>query len=338
MHHAGWSSRFPQAYPGLLTCPLLIPVCRPSDMREHAAHYTALHQGTPDELGSSMSMEELANSDSFTPEQKGLIFMKILEHAKRKSQPAASAVSAEPPPAAIAQPMLAPLANAVNSAQMLKNRAEARAFEASHTATPVLGSAMETAVRGLSSSGSLPPNSSASPQGSAPPPPPARLVRFTVRYIVEKVPPHLAFTFSRVFDANAKEFLCVFNGFQGQPICSSEPGAWQKYVNAGNQACYFKAKINAYPNALAAYNDCLGWLLKQRVIHASQLSEYSCSQCFNTHAGTPDDPAYCPEPAVDWTPKLLWDHPPCLQKRGTRGSVQDGCHGRHPWGYECPHD
>ena len=75
-----------------------------------------------------------------------------------------------------------------------------------------------------------------------------------------------------------------------------------------------------------------------RVLHASELHEFSCSQCFNTHKGTPDNPAYCPAPAVDWTSMLAIDHPPCLQKRGTQGAVMDGCGKQHPWGYECPHD
>ena len=74
------------------------------------------------------------------------------------------------------------------------------------------------------------------------------------------------------------------------------------YQPPGNQSCYFQAKVSQYPDARSAYNDCLGWLFKMRMLHASQLSEFSCSQCFNTHRGTPDDPTYCPAPAVDWTP------------------------------------
>ena len=246
---------------------------------------------------------KLAASEELTRDQKREIFERMIA-PKRPPSPVYSEEGDRRP--STDQEMLDPLPSetGVNSAEMLKNRAAARACEASHNAKPLLGSAMEAAARGLSSSGALPPGSSALPQGPAPPPRPDLPVRFNVRYLEQKVPQHLAFTFSRAFDANIKEFTCVFNGFQGQPICSSEPGAWQKYVNAGNQACYFKAKVINYPNAIAAYNDCLGWLLKQRVTHASQLSEYSCSQCFNTHTGTPDDPAYCPEPAVDWTPKL----------------------------------
>ena len=237
--------------------------------------------------------------------------------------------------------MLPPLGFAAtdDTAQMLKNRENARAFERSQTSAPLLGSAMESAARSLSASGSLPPNAVALPHGAPPPPPPpSQPVRFLVPYLVAKVPPEIAFTFSREHNARIKMFLCVFNGYEGQAICSSEPGAWNKYINPGNQSCYFQAKVSDYPDTRIAYDACIAWLLKMRVRHASQLSEFSCSQCFNTHKGTPDDPAYCPEPAVDWTSKLGVDHPPCLQKRGNTGTVADGCGKKHPWGYECPRE
>ena len=74
-------------------------------------------------------------------------------------------------------------------------------------------------------------------------------------------------------------FLCVFNdGYEGQAICSSEPGAWHKYINPGNQSCYFQAKVSDYPDTRTAYDACIAWLLKMRVRHASQLPEFSCSQ------------------------------------------------------------
>jgi hypothetical protein len=128
------------------------------------------------------SLTELASSDEWTKEQKLAIFEMLISKEKEPTEkpPPSPAYSDE---GVVAQPstdqeMLDPLPSesAVDAAQMLKNRAEARAFEASHTATPVLGSAMEKAVRGLSSSGSLPPNSSAAPQVSSPPPPLACLL------------------------------------------------------------------------------------------------------------------------------------------------------------------
>ena len=271
------------------------------DMREEFETCLELASAT-------MTVEDLAASADFSLAQKGIIFQKIL--AKQSAPPAGKDLQEQlgtpPPPVSHNQEMLAPLSSAsADSGQMIKNRESARALEQSHASAPLLGSAMEAAARSLSTSGSLPPNATALPHGSAPPPaPPSLPIRFAVPYLVQKVPDKIAVAFSREHDVHAKNYPCVFNGYEGQPICSSEAGAWQKYINPGNQSCYFQAKVSNYPDARAAYNDCLGWLLKMRVIHASQLSEFSCSQCFNTHRGTPDDPTYCPAPAVDWTPRL----------------------------------
>jgi len=99
-------------------------------------------------------MEELADCESYSTDQKGLIFTKILEHNKRQSQPA---VIADPPPAALDQPMLAPLANAAaDHEQMLKNKKNAQDFQAALAPAPVLTSATEAAARALSSTGALP--------------------------------------------------------------------------------------------------------------------------------------------------------------------------------------
>ena len=165
------------------------------------------------------------------------------------------------------QEMLAPLDSAAeaDAAQMLKNREEARAFERSQAPTALLGSAMEIAAHSLSASGSLPPNSAALPRGAPPPPPPPKKIRFLVDYLVAPVPPEISFTFSREHSAQVKLFLCVFSGYEGQAICTSEPGAWNKYVNPGNQSCYFQAKVSDYADVRAAYNACIAWLLKMRV-------------------------------------------------------------------------
>ena len=153
--------------------------------------------------------------------------------------------------------MLAPLSSvSADAVQLIKNRESARALEQSHTSAPLLGSAMEAAALALSTSGSLPPNTAALPHGSPPPPPPPPLpIRFKVSYLVQKVPDKIAFTFAREHDVHAKNYLCVFNGFEGQPVCSSEAGVWQKCINAGNQCCYFQAKVSQYPDARAAYNE-----------------------------------------------------------------------------------
>ena len=283
-------------------------------MREYFESQS-LDQETLANLGASMSMEELASCESYSTDQKGLIFMKILEHKQLQCQPAASAVSADPPPAALDQPMLAPLADATaDHEQMLKNKRSAKNLQAALAPAPVLTSATEAAARALSSTGALPEGVTSLQPGSAPPPPPQpKVAQYDIEYLQAKVPAKIAFTFSRAHDTHAKQFLCVFNGYEGQPICSSENGAWSKYTNRGNQGCTFKARVSDYVNTRAAYNDCLGWLLKMRVTHASEISEFSCSQCFNTHKGIPGNPAYCPAPDVDWTPMLAIDHPPCLQ-------------------------
>ena len=125
-----------------------------------------------------------------------------------------------------------------------------------------------------------------------------------------------------------------------------DDGGFQRYVSeqrgypsmVPNTVPKIVKKDSDYPDARTAYDACIAWLLKMRVRHASQLSEFSYSYCFNTHKGTPDDPAYCPEPDVDWTTKLGVDHPPCMQKRGSMGTVADGCGKMHPWGYECPRE
>ena len=104
----------------------------------------------------TMTMEDLAASSDFSIEQKGTIFQKIL--AKQSTLPALPA-GTPPPPDSHDQEMLAPLSAAPDdAAQLIKNRESARALEQSHTSAPLLGSAMEIAARGLSISGSLPPN------------------------------------------------------------------------------------------------------------------------------------------------------------------------------------
>jgi len=170
-------------------------------------------------------MEELAASTDFSTEQKGILFQMILA---KKGAHSAPTFSNPPWGNRHDQDTLPPLSFAVtpDAAQMLKNRENARAFERSQTSTSLLGSAMESAARSLSASGSLPPNAVALPRGAPPPPPPpSQPVRFLVPYLVAKVPPEISFTFSREHNARIKMFLCVFNGYEGQAICSSEPGA-----------------------------------------------------------------------------------------------------------------
>ena len=126
------------------------------NMREVAEFEASL------ELASdTMTMEDLAASSDFSLEQKGIIFQMIL--TKQSTLPALPA-GTPPPPDSHDQEMLAPLsADPDDAVQLIKNRESARPLEQSHTSAPLLGSAMETAARGLSISGSLPPNAAALP-------------------------------------------------------------------------------------------------------------------------------------------------------------------------------
>ena len=154
-------------------------------------------------------------STDFSMEQKGILLQMILA---KKSARSASVSSTPPPPDSHDQEMLPPLGFAAtdDAAQMLKNRENARAFERSQTSAPLLGSAMESAARSLSASGSLPPNAVALPHGAPPPPPPpSQPVRFLVPYLVAKVPPEIAFTFSREHNARIKMFSLRFQRLRG---------------------------------------------------------------------------------------------------------------------------
>jgi hypothetical protein len=129
------------------------------------------------ELASAtMTVEDLAASADFSLAQKGIIFQNILsQQAQTTDAPLPDSLATAQtvdPPAAQVQEMLAPLAAAsADPQQLIKNRESARAFEKDNLAAPVLRSAMERAARALSTSGSLPSNSTALPHGSAPPPP-----------------------------------------------------------------------------------------------------------------------------------------------------------------------
>ena len=178
-------------------------------------------------VSETLSLDELATSTDFSPKQKGIIFQKILERqsrAQRESAP--DSLMKDPPPETLDQQMLAPLSSSpADAVQMRKNRNSARDLESTCGSAPVLTSAMEAAARALSTTGSLPQNVTTLLPGSAPPSPPPPLPALAVEYLLAKVSDKISFAFSRVHDMHAKSFLCLLNGFEGQPICSSENGA-----------------------------------------------------------------------------------------------------------------